>query len=288
MFGQNFYFGTIRKYVALFGTLFNDIHVTRTDKSGNMTQFIKVPITYAPKEKMLARVQQDPDIDRPTAVITLPLMSFEMTNIQYDGNRKLNTIGRSAVTVANDSTKMKYQYNPVPYNIGFRLYVLVKNAEDGTKIIEQILPYFTPEFTATVSLIPEMEITMEIPVVMNTISQEDSYEGGFKERRALIWTLDFTLKGHIYGPVKTGAIIKYANSVFYTPSVADGSLPTAVGNSQPVAYVQGQPGLTANGTPTTNQNNSVPVPQIAANSDYGFAASNTNILTSNGSAVVLE
>jgi hypothetical protein len=276
MFGQNFYFQTIRKYVALFGTLFNDLHISRTNSSGHLTQYMKVPITYSPKEKMLSRVQQDPNIDRPTALM-LPSMSFEMTDMRYDGDRKLGTTKRVSVQNPSSLNKLNYQYTPVPYNVGFRLYIYVKNAEDGTKIVEQILPFFTPEFTVTVKLIPDMDITMEIPIVMNSITQEDSYDGNFAERRALIWTLDFTLKGYLYGPTKTGAIIKYANTVFYTPSVEDGALPSSVGNTLPVAYLQGQPGLTANGQPTTNVNRSIPVNQIQANSDFGFVQNNTNV-----------
>jgi len=195
MFGQNFYFSTIRKYVTLFGTLFDDISIIRTNKDGKLTAVIKVPITYAPKEKMLARIEQDPAIDRQTAVPPLPFMSFEMTEMKYDSTRKLNTIGKVVTANNQVNNSYKYQYNPVPYNIGFRLYIYVKNAEDGTKIVEQILPFFTPDFTTTLKLIPELGIHMDIPTVMNSIQQTDTYDGNFIERRAILWTLDFTVKG---------------------------------------------------------------------------------------------
>ena len=276
MFFQTYYHSIIRKYVTLFGTLFDSISITRTNHSGQMTELIKVPITYSPKEKMLARLNSDPNIDRQTATPTLPLMAFEMTDITYDADRKLNTVNKVVVSQANNSNIMKYQYNPVPYNIGFKLHIMVKNAEDGTKIIEQILPYFTPDWTTTVQLIPEMEITQEIPIVLNTVAQEDVYEGQFTERRSLTWTLDFTLKGFIYGPVKTGAIIKFANSVFYTPSVADGSLQNAVGNTSPAAFLQTQPGLTSNGQPTANSSASIDPNLITATSDFGYVQFNTN------------
>jgi len=278
MFNQNFYFQTLRKYVTLFGTLFNEINVIRTNSNNEITAFIKVPITYAPKEKMLARVNQDPNIDRPTATLPLPLMSFEMTDIRYDSDRKLSSVGRSVVS-SNNKNKLKYQYNPVPYNVGFRLYILVKNAEDGTKIVEQILPYFTPDFTVSVNLIPEMEITMDIPIIMNSISQEDTYEGSFTERQAIIWTLDFTIKGYIYGPIKTGAIIKFANTVVYTPAVNDGELKTAIGNTGPVSYVNVQPGLTVDGTPTSNSANSIPVININSTDNFGYVIHKENIDT---------
>ena len=274
MFGQKYYFQSIRKYVSLVGTLFNDIIITKTDASGNLVQELKVPITYSPKDKMLARVQEDPNLDRPTATITLPMMSFEMTDIRYDSTRKINTIGRSVVK--NDPSTVKYQYNPVPYNISFKLHIYVKNAEDGTKIVEQILPYFTPDFTVTVMLIPELNEKKDIPVILNGISQDDTYVGDFKSQRTIIWTLDFLVKGYIYGPIKNSAIIKYANTVFYTPHVADGKLPDAVGVTDPVTMTQIQPGLTANGQPTSNISLSVSATTITVNDDFGFIITQTD------------
>jgi hypothetical protein len=275
MFNQTYYFQTIRKYVTLFGTLFNEISITRTNSTtGHLEAVIKVPITYAPKEKMLARVQQDPNIDRPSATVTLPYMSFEMTNVTYDPARKLNSVATLVVQDPDNSNNLKYQYNPVPYNFGFRLYILVKNAEDGTKIVEQILPYFTPDFTVSVNLIPEMDITMEIPVIMNAISQEDSYEGNFTERRALIWTLDFTLKGYIYGPIKKGAIIKFANTTFYLPSAAAVASNT-VTDTPFSSFNVVQPGLTANGQPTTVLADSIDPRLIQVTDDFGFVISTT-------------
>ena len=249
MFSTPFYFSLLRKYVILVGTLFNNVKITRSDTEGNVNTLIKVPITYAPKDKMLARVNQDPAIDRPTATIPLPAISFEMGKMTYDGTRKLNTIGKLSVKDADNASKFKYQYNPVPYNIQFRVYVYAKNAEDGTKIIEQILPYFTPDWTTTVTLIPEMNINMDIPVILNNIEYQDTYDGSFKERRAIIWSLDLVLKGYLYGPVKKSGIIKFVNTNFYIPSVPDGQLANAV-NTTPIAEkVTIQPGLDANANP---------------------------------------
>lgn len=276
MFNQTFYFSTLRKYVTLFGTLFNDVYVIRTNKEGDVTDYIRVPITYSPKEKMLARLNADPNIDRKTATLPLPMMAFEMTNIQYDPNRKLNTVNRLVKKDETDPDILKYQYNPVAYNIGFKLYVYVKNAEDGTKIVEQILPYFTPDWTTTVMLIPEMGVKMDIPVILERVTQEDSYDGSFDKRRALIWTLDFTLKGYIYGPVKNSKIIKYTNTVFY---VARGDLKSAVGNTNPAVYITIQPGLTANGEPTSNADLSIPVDQIEADDDFGYVTEVVNVST---------
>jgi hypothetical protein len=265
-----FYFSLIRKYIITFGTLFNNIYITRTDKNGNVTLLERVPITYGPKDKMLTRVVQDPNIDRPTATYPLPMMSFEMTGFDYDGSRKLQTINRSSANDPNDKSKRRYQYNPVPYNIGFELNILVKNAEDGTKIVEQILPYFTPDWTVTANIIPEMGIKQDIPIILNRVNLDDVYDGEFTTRRSMIWTLDFTLKGYLYGPVKTAKVIKYANTQFFVPDAADGQLPSAVGDSSVVSYIQIQPGLLANGSPTSNSSLSIPVADIVASDDFGF------------------
>lgn len=226
-------------------------------------------MTYGPKDKMLARVIQDPTLSRQSATPPLPMISFEMGQIKYDGSRKLNTVGKSVVK-SDDTNKVKYQYNPVPYNFDFKVYIYAKNAEDGTKIIEQILPYFTPDWTSTVKLIPEMNIIMDIPVVLNGVSYEDKYDGDFKERRAIIWTLDLMLKGYIYGPVRKSGIIKFINTTFYIPSVADGHLADAVGVTDPSERVTIQPGLTVDGKPTNDINLTIPYNEIEASDDYGF------------------
>lgn len=280
MFGHTFYFSTIRKYVILFGTLVNDIHITRTNSSGNTVSLLKVPLSYAAKEKMLARLENDPEIQRETSSPLLPRMSFEMSAVEYDGTRKLNTLGRISAKDATDPNKMKYQYNPVPYNFKFKLYVYVKNAEDGTKIIEQILPFFTPDWTSTVSLIPEMNIVMDIPVVLDNISIEDSYDGKFTERRALIWTLDFTVKGYIYGPVKKSKVIKFANTTFYIPDSTITDLSKAAGITTPNDRVTVAPGLDANGNPTSNASISINSDLIEADDDYGFVTDISGIILS--------
>jgi hypothetical protein len=199
-----------------------------------------------------------------------------MGQMKYDGTRKLNTINRLSVKDATDASKFKYQYTPVPYNIDFKVYIYAKNAEDGTKILEQILPYFTPDWTTTVKLIPEMEVTIDIPIILNHINYSDNYDGQFKDRRAIIWTLDFVLKGYIYGPVKTGGIIKFVETNFYIPSVDDGKLPDSVGITPLSERLTLQPGLDENGNPINyygGPNTSlgtIPYNEIEVNDDFGF------------------
>jgi hypothetical protein len=279
MFGHTWYFSTMRKYVILFGTLFNDIHITRTNAAGVTVDLLKVPLSYSAKEKMLARLENDPEIQRQAAIL-LPRMSFEMTGISYDQQRKLNTLGRISAKDSTNPNKLKYQYNPVPYNFDFKLSIYVKNAEDGTKILEQILPFFTPDWTATVALIPEMNINMDIPVILNNVSVEDSYEGKFEERRALIWTLNFTLKGYIYGPVKKSSIIKFANTSFYIPDSGITDLAKAVGNTSPNDRVTVSPGLDANGDPTSNASISINRDLIEVSDDFGYVTNVSGIILS--------
>lgn len=272
-----FYFSTIRKYVTLFGTLFNNIRITKVDAAGNVVSLVRIPITYSPKEKMLTRVIQDPNIDRQTAVFPIPSMSFEMTRMVYDGSRKLDTINRLQVIDPDNKAKNKYMYMPVPYNISFLLTVYAKNAEDGTKIIEQILPYFTPDWTTTVQLIPEMNLKVDIPVILNGVIIEDSYENDFKDRRAIMWIMDFTLKGYLYGPVKSSKIIKFSNTEFFVAST--NNIVDSVGTGDAVAWVQIQPGLTANGQPTSNSSLSIAVADIIATDDFGFVTNITENIT---------
>ena len=279
MFGHGvFYFSTIRKMVIYFGTIINDMRITRTNADGDVVATLKIPLSYAPKDKMLARVDADPEITRQTSIY-LPRMSFEMTGLAYDGARKLNTVSRQVVKDNSNANKLKAQYNPVPYNFDFNLYVYVKNAEDGTKIIEQILPFFTPDWTATVNLIPEMNIAMDIPIILNSISMEDTYDGSFEERRAIIWTLNFTVKGWIYGPIVSKPIIKIANTQFFVPSGgSQANVAASVGETDVIGRITVKPGLDANGNPTSNANTTINYSSIEVDDDFGYVITSEGII----------
>ena len=209
MFGTYFYHQTSRKMVVAFGSLFNNIEVRRTDSSDAVTEVIKIPLSYGPKDKMLVRISQDPSLN-PNVALTVPRMGFELTSMTYDGARKLNTMGRN---VKKGTTGLKKQYNPVPYNWDFSLYVFVKNAEDGTQILEQILPFFTPDFTVTMTLVSGMTVKMDIPLVLNSVTSEDSYEGDIATRRSIIWTLSFLMKGFLYPSVTDNAKVITSSTV---------------------------------------------------------------------------
>jgi len=263
MFGHVYYFGLLRKYVALFGTLFNDIYLNRVDSISGMKSSIKVPISYGPRDKILARAIGDPDLNRMPS-ITLPRMSFEISSLSYATNRKLNTIGKRVVQDTSN-TSLNFQYNPVPYDISFTLSVITKNNEEGSNIVEQILPFFTPEWTTTVEIIPEMNYIVDIPVILERISCDDRYEGDFLNRRAVIWTLDFMMKTYIIGPIRKSKIIKFANSTLYD----------SLSNSALIG-VDVRPGLLANGSPTSNSEQTVSIDLIDSDDDFGYIVTVTD------------
>jgi hypothetical protein len=265
-----YYFGIFRKSVSLFGTLFNNIRINRQNSNNNIQQQLLVPIIYANKDKMLSRVDAEPTLGDKDAAIVLPMMSFEIVDVHYDGDRKLPTMNKTVALNEDDANKMYVQYGPVPWNISFALHVYVKNAEDGTKIVEQIAPYFTPAFTPTVHLVPELGHVVDVPIILNSVQVEDSYTGTFDQRRALIWTLNFTMKTYLFGPVKNKPIIKFANTNYLVGNTSD--------NSGTLLNVNIQAGLDANGSPTTNSSISVGANNIFANSDFGYITTITSVI----------
>jgi len=216
MFGKHFYHESLRKVVVAFGTIFNNIVIHRTDSSGNVVQSIKVPLAYSPKEKFLVRLDQQADLDDRQVAITLPRMGFEIAGISYDASRKLQRVGKFKAVRTDRGDVLDYQYNPVPYNISFNLYSFTATAEGGLQIIEQILPYFQPDYTVTINTIPSMGIKRDVPIILNSVSYEDSYDGSFTQRRAVNYTLNFTAKTYLYGPVYSQRVIKETQSDIYT------------------------------------------------------------------------
>jgi hypothetical protein len=201
----HFYHETIRKTVVAFGSIFNDIQIRRTDSSGSAIQSLKVPLSYGPKMKFLSRLYENPSFENQVQ-LTLPRMGFEITSFTYDASRKVNTMQRVRSVV--DSNSVDYQYQSVPYNIDFSLFVFAKNQEDALQIVEQIIPFFTPQYSLTINAIPDMNIRQDFPVIMNNISYEDDYEGDFASRRSIVYTLDFTVKTNFYGPISRSGVIK--------------------------------------------------------------------------------
>ncbi len=214
---RQFYHETVRSIIVGFGTLFNDIHVVRKNNSGVVTQSMKVPLAYGPKQKWLTRLDADAGLDSKVA-ITLPRMGFEIQNLTYDPARKLNRVQKfkKVKSSASNSNKLDTQFMPVPYNLNVQLYVMAKNSDDALQMVEQILPYFQPDYTLTIKDMPEMGVARDIPIVLNSINYEDSYRGDYAERRAIMYTLDFTTKFYLYGPVTSSKVIKTVQVDQYT------------------------------------------------------------------------
>lgn len=197
MLGSYFYHEIIRKTIIGFGTLFNGISIKHKDSNGNVISDQRVSLAYGPKQKFLARLDQQANLNK-SVQITLPRMSFEMTNLEYDPSRKAG-ITQTFKTTTN--SQMKKVYMPVPYNIGFDLSIMCKLNDDALQIIEQILPYFQPSFNISINLVDSIGEKRDIPIVLNSIAFQDDYEGDFSSRRALIYTLKFTAKTYLFGAI---------------------------------------------------------------------------------------
>jgi hypothetical protein len=259
----HFYNGILRRYVIAFGNIFDGIYITREDASANLVQTLQVPLSYAPKDKVLARLDQSRETDKNRPAINLPRMSFEMLGLVYAPDRKFNSLNQTT-GYSTDLNKLKSVYSPIPYDLNFELYIYVKNAEDGLQIVEQILPFFKPDLTLSVNVLPAVGIKHDTAFVLNSITSSDTYEGDFMNRRAIVWTLSFTVKVYMYGPVSSGTdIIKQALVGYH--NTIDTSL------FKVIRQTTDQPALLANGSPTSNSSLSVSLSSIAANSNYGIS-----------------
>ena len=198
MLGTYYYHEILRKTIIGFGTLFNNIEIQHKDDNNGVVSTLKVPLNYGPAQKFLARITQQKDLNRPYA-ITLPRMSFEHNSIQYDPTRKSSIT--QTFRAADGGGNIKKVFMPVPYNIGFELNILSKLNDDALQIVEQILPYFQPSFNITVDLVDSIGEKRDIPIILDSISFQDDYEGDFTTRRSLIYTLQFTAKVYLFGPI---------------------------------------------------------------------------------------
>jgi hypothetical protein len=214
---EYFYNEILRRTVIAFGTLFNNISIKHTNSSDQVVSVIKVPLAYGPTQKFLARLNQSPDLNKPTS-LTLPRMSFEFTGLTYDPSRKVTTTQTFIVKDPTDGSETKKAYMPVPYNMQFELSIMTKLNDDALQIVEQILPYFQPSYNLTVELVEEIKEKRDIPIILENVTMQDDYEGDFSTRRVLLYTLRFTAKTYLFGPVgsATRDIIKSAKVSYIT------------------------------------------------------------------------
>ena len=206
MFGDHFYHAIMRKSVAVFGTLFNNITVVRKDSSGNIKDFQKVPLAYGPRQKFLARIDEQRDLTDPKVALKLPRMSFEITSLEYDSTTKLSQF--SGLTTTSTGTTSSTAKQIVPYILNMQLNIIAKNQDDALQILEQILPTFQPLYTVSVKLLDDVNESFDVPITLQSVSLSDDYEGDFQTRRSLIYTLDFTMKIRFFGRVSDSAIIR--------------------------------------------------------------------------------
>ena len=206
-----FYHEILRKTILTFGTVFNDIFVRR----GESATSIKVPLRYGPTQKFLAKLEQMGELNKPTSN-NLPRMAYDFIGMTYDPSRKITSTSKISVKDPTNNNKVKKVFTPVPYNMQFELAIMSKSNDDALQIIEQILPYFQPSFNISIKLLEEVNETKDIPIVLENITFQDDYEGDFTTRRVLIYTLRFTVKTYLYGPISKSAPIKTATLSYYT------------------------------------------------------------------------
>jgi len=280
MLGHIFFHDLIRKYVATFGTLFNDIKLNRTNRLGAVTETIEVPLTYGPRDKFVTRLQQDPDLQTQVG-ITVPRISFEIVRMGYDPSRQLPSTNK--IIHEGTANKVKRVFTYVPYDIQFSLNVYTMTNEDGVRIVEQILPFFVPQFAPTVQLLEEPDVKMDIPIILNGIATQDLYDGSFEQRRVLVHSLDFIMKAYMIGPVVEKPLILFANTNFRI----DGFNFAAGTANNDVEAFRFRPGQFANGQPTSNGALSVAANTILPNSTYGTITTFSSTVMANDSVITI-
>ncbi len=261
-------FDHLRNYVVYFGRVFSEMRIERIDPtSGDQTSLVRVPLSYSGRDRNLLRMSIKPGTPEaeacPPGFLVLPHMGFELTSVVFDPDRNKPIMSKIVRKDEDDLDKLKRTFTLAPYNLGFRLYVMSKNITEGNQILEQILPFFKPEFTSTLNLVPAMNIDVDVPIILNSIDYEDIYQGELTEgRRTVMWTLDFTMKAYFVGPVLSKPIIKLANTQFYVGN-------TSTTNTVVMKYTV-TPGLLANGSPTSNADATIPSANIAVDDTFGY------------------
>jgi hypothetical protein len=221
MFSGHYYHATIRKMVSVFGTLFNNISVVRKDGNGSVVNITRVPLAYGPKQKFLARLDEQPNLDNTKVAMKLPRMSFEITTLTYDASTKINR-NNTLTFAATDPASRKVIRTYAPYRMGLQLSIMAKNQDDALQVLEQILPHFQPEYTVTIKDLDELNLKTDVPFVLTGVQMNEDYEGDFIQRRAIIYTLDFETRLRFYGQVNNKEVIQNVLVDFRNPTTLDG------------------------------------------------------------------
>lgn len=258
-----FYHSHTRKAIVAFGMLFNNVKISRKDADGDISQVIRVPLAYAPKQKFLTRIATLADGDtRGEVAISLPRMGFEITSFDYDASRKISVVQKHrAIGAGDDANTVRSSFCAAPYNLGIALYIMAKNQEDALQVVEQVFPYFNPDFNVTINDLPELGIKRDLKITLDSVNYEDDYEGDFERRRSIVWTLNFTMRINYYGDVTNVGYIKESVAQLYN-NLDD--------IEERLSKVTVTPGLTADGKPTTSASSSVDSDLINPDDNYGF------------------
>ena len=270
----HFYHEAIKRAVSVFGTMFNEIDIQRDNKDGTTAQNVRVPLSYGPKQKFIARLDQAGDImdnNSSRVAMTLPRIAFDITGLTYDAERKLGKLKQYKLHGASDNTVLRTQFAPVPYNINFGLYVLAKNTEDALQIVEQILPFFTPDFTVTMTTVPGTNEKRDVPIVLQDVSYTDEYEGDFQARRVITWNLNFEMKTYLYGSISSSEIIRDVRARTYISD--DGLVDTTAGRSSEVKMVPNP----TNASPETAPLNITETINFFDGNDFDYNTDKSNI-----------
>ena len=235
---SHFYHEAIKRAVSVFGTMFNEIDIQRDNSDGTATQNVRVPLSYGPKQKFIARLDSAADLmdnTKSRVAMTLPRIAFDITGLSYDAERKLGKLKQYKLHDSTDNTVLRTQFAPVPYNINFGLYVLSKNTEDALQIVEQILPFFTPDFTVTMTTVPGTSEKRDVPIILSDVSYTDEYEGDFQSRRVITWNLNFEMKTYLYGSISSAEIIRDVRARTYITD--DGQVDSTAGRQSEIKQV---------------------------------------------------
>ncbi len=270
----HFYHEAIKRAVSVFGTMFNEIDIQRDKADGSTGQNVRVPLSYGPKQKFIARLDQAGDImdaANSRVAMTLPRIAFDITGLTYDAERKLGKLKQYKLHDASDNTVLRTQFAPVPYNINFGLYVLSKNTEDALQIVEQILPFFTPDFTVTMTTVPGTNEKRDVPIILSDVSYTDEYEGDFQSRRVITWNLNFEMKTYLYGSISSSEIIRDVRARTYISD--DGQVDSTAGRQSEIKQVPNPTGA----SPETSPLNITETINFFDGNDSDYNTDKTNI-----------
>ena len=271
---SHFYHEAIKRAVSVFGTMFNEIDIQRDNADGSTAQNVRVPLSYGPKQKFVARVDQAADLmdnTKSRVAMTLPRMAFDIVGLNYDAERKLGKLKQYKLKDASDNTILRTQFAPVPYNIQFGLYVLSKNTEDALQIVEQILPFFTPDFTVTMTTVPGTSEKRDVPIILTDVSYADEYEGDFQTRRVITWTLNFEMKTYLYGSIASQEIIRDVRARTYISD--EGTVDVNAGRSSEIKIVPNP----TNVSPETSPLNITETINFFDGNDFDYNTDKSNI-----------